>query len=66
MSTIRLLAGRSDPSHASFKEAEMRISRGSDVEALSALVGRIRVRATQQTSATAVCAFEPAVHTQLK
>jgi hypothetical protein len=66
MSTIRLLAGRSDPSHASSKEAEMRISRGSDVEALSALAGRIHVRATQQTSATAASAFEAAVHDQLK
>jgi hypothetical protein len=44
----------------------MRILRGSDVEALSALAGRIHVRATQQTSATAASAFKAAVHDQLK
>jgi NADH dehydrogenase len=37
-----------------------------DVEALSDMAGRVRARATQQTSVTAASTFEPAVHGQLK
>ena len=37
-----------------------------DVEALSDLAGRIRARATQQTSTAAASTLEAAVHDQLK